>query len=134
MWWGGLAVGPRHIIPVLPFFCILLILIPKRLTWLFVLLLIVSVGQMLIASASDIMVPDDRVMDIRRLSYFDYSNIYSYCLQLLLNGYFALNLGGRVLGLQAWNSLIPVFLVFITATFLLFGRNIRDLVLTSHHR
>lgn len=89
---------------------------------------------MLIASASDIMVPDDRVMDIRRLSYFDYSNIYSYCLQLLLNGYFALNLGRRVLGLQAWNSLIPVFLVFITATLLLFGRNIRDLVLTSHHR
>ena len=36
MWWGGYAVGARHIIPALPFFCLFLVFVPKKLNWPFV--------------------------------------------------------------------------------------------------
>jgi hypothetical protein len=120
MWWGGNAVGPRYIIPVLPFFGILLIFVPKRFNWLFICLTIVSSGQMMIATASVVGVPDTMMWKIASLRFFEYSNIYSYCLKQLLEGNFTQNLGHRLLGLNSWGSLIPLLVVITVITVLFF--------------
>jgi hypothetical protein len=120
MWWGGWAVGARHIIPILPFFCVLLSFVPKRLNWLFVVLSVVSVGQMIIAAASTIGVPDTMVLNIKTLGFFEYSNIYSYCLQQLLGGSFTENLGHLLLGLKSWSSLVPLLVGTTGITFFFF--------------
>jgi hypothetical protein len=118
MWWGGTVFGPRHIIPVLPFFCILLVFIPRRFTWPFVLLSLISIGQMMIVAASYVLVPETMVLKIGSLGFFDYSNIYSFCLQQLIKGDFGWNLGHQLLGLENWSSLIPLLVVLIGATFI----------------
>jgi len=120
MWWGGYSLGPRHIIPVLPFFCVLLTLFPKRLTWPFVVLSLVSIGQMMIAAASDVQVPDTMVDEIDTLGFFEYSHIYNYCLKQLIEGNFARNLGHQFLGLKTWSSLIPLLVVIAGVTFFFF--------------
>jgi hypothetical protein len=117
MWWGGHALGPRHIIPILPFFCILLVFVPKRLNWPLVVLGAVSIGQMIFAAASNIQVPDTMVEKINTLGFFEYSNIYNYCLKQLIQGNFTRNLGLQYLGLKSWSSLIPLLVVLAGGIF-----------------
>jgi hypothetical protein len=128
MWWGGWAVGARHIIPILPFFCILLAFLPKRLHWLFAGLTVISVGQMIIAAASTIGVPDTMVLQIKTLGFFEYSNIYSFCLKQLQEGRFAENLGHLLLGLKSWSSLLPLLVGSTGITFFFFWNGAR-----THH-
>jgi hypothetical protein len=116
MWWGGYAVGPRFIIPILPFFCIFLVFVPKRLTWPLVVLSLISFGQMLLAAASTVQAPDTMVSKLGSLGFFEYTNIYSYCLKHLENGNFTQNLGQRLLDLESWNSLIPLLVIIGAAT------------------
>jgi hypothetical protein len=116
MWWGGWALGPRHIIPVLPFFCVLLTFVPRRLTWPLVILSLVSIGQMLIGAASVVLVSDWMVPEIPKLGFFQFTYIYSYCLQELIKGHFGPNLGHSLLALNSWYSLIPLLVVMVVAT------------------
>jgi hypothetical protein len=116
MWWGGFAVGPRFLIPMLPYFCIFLAFIPKRLTWPFVLFSLVSIGQMIVVAASTVQVPDGWVSRIGKVTFFAYSNIYDYCLKYLEKGSFTPNLGQQFLGLESWNSLIPLLVVMGAVT------------------
>jgi hypothetical protein len=102
---------------MLPFFCILLAFVPKRLTWPLLALSLVSFGQMLIAAAGDLQAPDGMVSKFGQLSYFAYSNIYSYCLKQLEKGNFAQNLGHQLLGLRSWYSLIPLVVVIGCVSF-----------------
>ena len=122
MWWGGDAFGPRYIIPVLPFFFFFLTFVPKRLNWLFVLLSLVSIGQMLIAASSTVLVPNVMVLEIKTLGFFEYSNIYDFCLKRLMDGNFTQNLGHLLLGLHSWSSLIPLVVVLIGGTCLFFWK------------
>jgi len=133
MWWGGFAVGPRHIIPILPYFVFFLAFVPKRFNWPFVGLSLVSIGQMLIAAASNVLVPDTMVLKINTLGFFEYSNIYNYCLKQLIEGKFTQNLGHRFLGLNSWSSLIPLVIVIVGATFLFFwiGRDANKCLKTT---
>jgi hypothetical protein len=118
MWWGGSALGARNIIPMLPYFCILLVFVPKRLTWPLLVLGLVSIGQMLIAAASIVQVPNGAwAINVSKLGFFQYTNIYSYCLKLLLKGDFGQNLGNQLLGLRSWSSLIPLLVVLAGVTF-----------------
>jgi hypothetical protein len=95
-----------------------LIFLPKRLTWPLLALGLASFGQMLIAAASIVQVPNGTwAVNISKLGFFEYTNIYSYCLKLLLKGKFGQNLGIQLLGLRSWNSLIPVLVVITGATF-----------------
>ena len=125
MWWGGYALGARHIIPVLPFFCVFLAFVPKRFTWLLAGLGLISIGQMIIAAASTILVPDETLM--LRITT-GASNIYSYCLQRLMAGKFAQNLGHQLLGLESWSSLIPLLVVVAGLTLFFFWN-----VMKSYH-
>ena len=108
MWWGGYSLGPRHLIPVLPFFSILILFASDRLKFPWILLSIISIGQMLIAAASNMLVPDDMAANITSFGIFKYSNIYHYCLQQLLSGKFNPNLGKLWFHLDSWMSLIPL--------------------------
>jgi hypothetical protein len=73
-----------------------------------VILGLISVGQMTIAAASSLLVPEGMVLRIETQRFFEYSNIYSFCLRELLNGNFARNIGTQYLGLQGWGSLLPL--------------------------
>jgi hypothetical protein len=123
MWWGGWALGARHIIPMLPFFCILLSFVPKRLNWLFAGLCALSIGQMIIPAAN-VQVPDAMVLNIGALGFFEYSNIYSYCWQQLVEGRFTENLGHLLLGMKSWSSLIPLLVGAAGITFFYFWRDV----------
>ncbi len=125
MWWGGYSVGPRQILPMLPFFLIFLIFVPKALDWLFVPLTVVSIGQMVIAAASTVETPDTYAAHISSLRFFQYSNIWSYDWKQLLNGYFNQNLGHSVLHLKDFASLIPLLVIFVVISTVFFWREIK---------
>ncbi len=63
MWWGGASAGPRHVVPMLPFFCLPLIAVPtgSRRSWvgLFILLAVISVLNVLIITAAGVKAPED---------------------------------------------------------------------------
>ena len=111
MWWGGYSFGPRHLTPMLPFLCLLLIFVPRRYFPILVILTILSTAQMLIVTASTIHVPDDYFVKLSKIGFFDYSAIYSYCLQKLTEGKFAWNVGQSLFGLKGWLSLLPIILL-----------------------
>jgi hypothetical protein len=119
MWWGGYSFGPRQIVPMLPFLAIPLFFVPKRLYPLTILLAVVSIAQMTVVSASNVMAPDDYMTRIAKISFFQYSAIYSYCLQQLIAGHFAWNIGQAWLGLKGWLSLLPFGAVILAGIGLL---------------
>jgi hypothetical protein len=131
MWWGGASFGPRHLIPMLPFLGIPLVFIPRRLFPLVIILGIISIAQMFIPLAGFIEVPDDRFENISGMGYFAYSTIYSYCLQQLIKGYFAYNLGEKLLGLKGWMILIPNLLAILITSGFFFFREKRELRISS---
>jgi hypothetical protein len=116
MWWGGASFGPRHLIPMLPFLAIPLVFVPRRLFPLVIILGIISIAQMFIPLAGFIQVPDDIFPNIGSLGTFAYSTIYSYCLPQLFKGYFAYNLGEKILGLKSWMILVPNLLAILVTT------------------
>ena len=109
MWWGGHALGTRAIIPMLPFLAIPLILVPWRGYFALIPLALVSIFQMLIASASNIFVPADPIVaNLNHAGLFDYMELYNHCWWKLTNGVFGVNLGQQIFGLQTWASLVPL--------------------------
>ena len=132
-WWGGSSVGPRYIIPALPFFCILLTTIPKKFNWSIISLGFISIFQMFIVAASNMKVPDGMVAKIDSLGFFEYSNIYDYCLKQLTEGNFSNNLGNFLMGLNSWSSLIPLFVVIAGLTLIFFRDNVKTFFFSFFH-
>lgn len=116
MWWGGKSFGPRLLIPMLPFLCLPLIFVPRRLFPGVVILGIVSIAQMFIVAASEVLTPVDFTIGIDQAGYFQYSTIYSYCLKQLIHHQFAWNLGIKLFGLKNWSSLLPILIAMIGTT------------------
>jgi hypothetical protein len=116
MWWGGNSFAPRHVIPMLPFLCLPLIFVPRRLFPVVILLTLVSVVQMFFPTASDILAPDSNLENLKKLKIFEFSMLYSYELPHLLDGGFCWNLG-QLVGLKNWPSLIPVAGVLVGSSF-----------------
>ncbi len=116
MWWGGHAFGPRHLIPILPLLGLPLAFVPRRMLPLTVALAALSIGQMLIVTAANPQVPDDRIPELRQMRFFDYSPIYSRCLADLRAGRWAPNLGESTLGLHGAASLTPLLAAIAAAT------------------
>lgn len=116
MWWGGYSFGPRQIVPMLPFLAIPLFFVPRRYFPAVVVLAVISIFQMTLVSASNVMAPDDYMVKIARIPFFAYSSIYSYCLKQLEAGHFAWNIGQDWLGLKNWLSLLPFVAVLLGGT------------------
>ena len=116
MWWGGWSFGVRQIIPMLPFLCLPLIFVPKKIFPLVIGLTFISVAQMVIVAASNVRIPDEYFVKIAQLGFFEYSAIYSNCLQKLISGNFAWNLGQALFSLKNWASLLPISVTILAAT------------------
>ena len=113
MWWGGYSFGPRHLIPILLFLSLPLAMLPKRLVPLAIVLCAISIGQMLIPLAGNMLAPDDYFIENSHLKFFGYSSIYSFSFQQLVKGYFAYNLGEKIIGLRKWMILLPNILAIL---------------------
>lgn len=115
VWWGGFAVGPRYLIPMLPYltFSISFFLAKVgRIVWAQVLtygLVIVSGLVVWTETVSGQSFPD-----------FTPNPLFDYSLPRFLSGDIARNVG-MVFGLSRWNSLVPVVIFLTAMVFLLLG-------------
>jgi len=110
-WWGGGSSGPRHLIPILLFLTLPLAFLPRRLNFLAIIFGCMSIAQMFIITATSALAPNLIVDQLNAMRFFAYSNIYSFCLQQLISGNIAYNLGNGILHLKGWISLVPILLV-----------------------
>jgi hypothetical protein len=124
-WWGGATFGPRHLIPMLPFLALPLIFFPRRFFSIVVGLTLLSIFQMLIVTVRGPVVPDEPVLKMLTgkgptslLSWLASSPIWK-SLKDLRYGDYAMNLG-RVFGLQGLMSLMPLVVIFVAASVVLF--------------
>ncbi len=115
MWWGGHSFTVRQVVPMMPFLCLPLIFVPKKIFPIVMVLTFVSVAQMGIVAASRISVPDDNILKISTSGFFEFSAIYDYCLKQLIAGNFAWNIGNGFIGLKSWASLLPISITVLGA-------------------
>jgi 4-amino-4-deoxy-L-arabinose transferase-like glycosyltransferase len=114
MWWGGWTIGPRHLIPIIPFLIIAIAFIPFKKAiakYSLYVLTIISILFMFIGTMIDPQVPDD----IRRLFW---SPIFEYSLPQLLSGNIYANLG-TIIGLIGLTSVLPLLLIIIIGIYYL---------------
>jgi hypothetical protein len=114
MWWGGWTIGPRHLIPIIPFLIIPIAFIPFKKTiekCLLYILTFISMLMMFVGTMIDPQVPDT----IRRLSW---SPILEYSLPQLMSGNIYANLGS-ILGLIGLTSTLPLLLIIIIGIYYL---------------
>lgn len=114
MWWGGWTIGPRHLIPIIPFLIIPIAFVPFKKViekYLFYFLTGISMLLMFIGTMIDPQVPDT----IRRLSW---SPILGYSLPQLLAGNLYANFG-FLLGLIGTTSVLPLLLFIIITIYYL---------------
>jgi hypothetical protein len=123
MWWGGAALGPRHLVPALPFLAMGLPLAfqRERLWWgVAGPLLLISVVNQLVAVAVSTLVP------------FGPDVLFEHAYPHLLAGRVAILPGasnlGLILGLRGWASLLPLVALW------LFGVVAMVRVLPRHER
>jgi hypothetical protein len=117
MWWGGYSFTPRHLIPLFPFFGILMAFLPKHWFKPALLLSALSIAQMLIVSAGkstgldviDNMIDQGLLGRYLRNFQFPPSAIYSVYLPNVLKGEFTPNLANTFLGVPNFASLLFLF-------------------------
>ncbi len=119
LWWGGHSFTARQIAPMMPFLCLPLTFVPKKIFPVVIVLTFVSVAQMGIVAATQALIPDEFIAKISSSGFFYYSTIYSYCFKELIAGHLAWNLGQAVFGLKNWVSLVPLAAIVSGATFLM---------------
>ncbi|HLF25342.1 MAG TPA: hypothetical protein VJG32_03305 [Anaerolineae bacterium] len=110
MWQGGYSIGPRYLVPMLPFAAVPLafgLAMALRRRWSMIV-----VGMMGLWSLAAVW-----ALTIGGQSYPDYTlnPLFNYALPKLANGDIARNLG-MLLGLRGWASLLP--LIVICAVFI----------------
>jgi hypothetical protein len=81
-----------------------------------IILAVISIGQMLIPLAGNMLAPDDYCMQNANLKFYGYSTIYSYSWQQLLHGHFAYNIGEKLFALKKWMIVLPNILAMLVAT------------------
>lgn len=118
LWWGGDAFTVRHLIPILPFFAVFLMCLPKKYAPLLVGVGLLSVFQMLIAVATVYHPLDDIIRD--RLSQgfaasWKTSLLYQELLPKLLRNRLVFTWGHYLFGVDSWymNLLVPLFAALV---------------------
>lgn len=107
MWWGGYALGPRHLIPILPFLTIPIVFLPAKTKPILATLTMVSFIFMFIGTAIDPQVPESA------------SNPLYYSLKQFVTQKISLNLG-YLFGLSGFYSLIPLSMIIVIVVVYLF--------------
>lgn len=126
MWWGGNSLGPRAVIPMLPFLCVPLSFVSKK--WMPVLtaLSVISILQMVLASSCQFLIPANYIPTIGQDPFFHYSNIYSNVMLQLLDGRFGWNIGKAWFGLNTWFSLVPLMIAQAFLSILFFKPRVKN--------
>lgn len=125
MWQGGFSVGPRYLVPMLPFLSMGMGGYVKRwgkYLWARGLLLILTTWSFLVIWAET----------LAGQNYPDWSRnpLFEYSFPLLANNDIARNLG-MTLGLRGWISLLPL-IVFLLGMFWILVRVNRNGLIVSH--
>ena len=118
IWWGGDAFTVRHLVPVLPFFGIFLIFLPRKYLPLLIGIGLVSFFHMLVASATTYY-PFDRfirkALEQGFMLSWNTSLLYERLLPRLLHNRLGFTWGQTLFRLVSWyfNLLIPILTAFI---------------------
>lgn len=128
IWWGGDAVTVRHLIPVLPFFGIFLMFLPRKFLPILIGVGLVSFFNMLVASATTYQ-PFDRyireTLEQRFVFSWKTSLLYQRLLPRLLDNKLGFTWGQTLFGLESWylNLLVPILAALVLLiVFYLVGR------------
>jgi len=118
LWWGGDAFTVRHLIPILPFFGIFMIYLPRKYHFLFVGTGLISFFQMLIASATIYHPFHGIIVEILNkgfVSSWKTSLLYQKVLPNLLHNDLCLTWGRVYFGLESWyfNLAVPILVAGI---------------------
>jgi len=113
LWWGGDAFSTRYMIPVLPFFAIFMVHIPRKYYPLFLSLGAISIAQMLIASATTfngLNLATEKIVENGAPFSWQSFLLYSILLPRLLKNKLTLTWGNYLLGIDSWyfNLAIPI--------------------------
>jgi hypothetical protein len=126
LWWGGDAFSTRYMIPVFPFFTLFLLEIPKKIRPIFWAPGIISIFQMLIASATTFNGLDlatEKVVENGLSFSLKTFSLYTILLPRLLKNKLTLTWGNQLLGIESWyfNLAIPLLIaaIFIVLFYLL---------------
>ncbi len=147
-WHGGACIGPRYQIPVLPFYVILMTLLPKTLVVysIQIVLLLVSSMNMLLATIISPIVPSSVANPLARyyeglyqMIFTGQNFIHPFTLPVRLQSrssetvkeLSAFNLG-EIGGLTGLASLLPWIIVLSTATYLLYSVAGQDKITKSN--
>lgn len=124
-WGGGASVGPRHIIPMLPFAACLIAPLLKKPGWLavFCLLAITSMAIMLMATATEPRVPYEYENPVRSLFWDNYRQGHlalhyrgTFSSKLLTRNSVSFN-WGKLFRLPGTVELLPLLLFWLWAVF-----------------
>lgn len=106
MWWGGFAVGPRYLLPMLPFMVLPLIFIfdlSKNHTWLMTIIILMK-GWAFAATWGLTLAGQSFPPDTIRNPFIDYALPHLYAGDIARNF-------GTIMGITGLPSLIPLFFV-----------------------
>lgn len=106
MWWGGYAVGPRYLLPAVPFLALLVAPWLRGIRWRRWSLILLGVASVLSVGVQTATALKFYPPEIYRFPLAEYS------LPLLIQGRFALNLGNAI-GLTGAAGLLPLLLVLL---------------------
>ena len=114
LWWGGDSFTVRHLIPILPFFGIFMIFLPRKYHFLFVVTGLISFFQMLAASATNYHPFHEVIVEILKKGFassWKTSLLYQEVLPDLFHNRLGLTWGKVYFGLDSWyfNLAAPLF-------------------------
>ncbi|KAA0257908.1 MAG: hypothetical protein EDM79_19850, partial [Chloroflexi bacterium] len=114
MWWGGVALTPRHIIPILPLFALPLLFLPERFSWALFLLVPASIFQNLLMTASGytgLYEFFETLISGNLIGEYTGMLVYEICLPNILAGDLMSNRGQNLFNLQGAASLTPLLVL-----------------------
>ena len=120
VWWGGSSLGPREVIPMLPFLSIPLIFVPKKWCPIFMGLTLISIFQMTIAAASNFLVDAKNISTIATDPLFSYSLLYDDCLVQIQNGRFSWIMGKYWFGITGIDCIRPLIIMQLILVLIFF--------------
>ena len=118
IWWGGDAFTVRHLIPVLPFFGIFMMFLPRKYHLLLIGLGLVSFFNMLIASATTYQPFDRYIRETLEQGFvfsWKTSLLYQRLLPRLLDNKLGFTWAQTLFGIESWyfNLLVPLLIAFV---------------------